>query len=132
MAIKFKTALAVLSAAGEWHDYTDMVKFRGFGWKRNDVDSDKTTRVVANAQMRRFRLGQKRTLTFELLSTDDTDRLAQMDDDLSQVEFTARVADLHGEREMIFYCTSFAATLAEIFDDGTAEWESGTFDLVEC
>ena len=34
------------------HDYSSFVEYKGYGWSRNDLDSEKTTRVK-NGDLRR-------------------------------------------------------------------------------
>lgn len=123
-------ALEILSRSGAWHDYTRYIRLKGAGWQRNDLDTEKTTRVKTG-RMRRDKLCEKRTCTYEVMPTADMAMLAQIDDDLSQDTFTARYSDLHGKRTSEFYCSSFEATLNEIEDDGTEIWEGKSFTIIE-
>lgn len=132
--------LKILSASGEWHDYTPLIKLRGAGWKRNDIDNAKAGRTK-DLHMRRGKLGEKRTCTYSLLQT-TRENAAQLDDDLRQETFRAVYADLHGQRESEFYCSEFEATLVVTHDnedeggDGdstttTELWESKPFNMIE-
>ncbi len=122
--------LQIKSPSGAWHDYTMVVKAKGFGWKRNDLDTEKSVRVK-NGRMRRDKITNKRTCEYDVMQTADKELLARLDDDLSQTEFTARYSDLHGKRESDFYCTSFEATLASVGEDGTEKWEGKPFTMIE-
>ena len=48
------------------HDYSTYVKSKGFGWSREDLDSDKTTRTK-NGKMRRHKITTKRKLSYAML-----------------------------------------------------------------
>lgn len=122
--------LEIQSASGEWHDYTRYIKLKGFGWKRNDLHSEKTVRVKTG-KMRIDKIGTKRTCSYEVMPTATQEVLIQMDDDLSQDSFNARYSDLHGKKTAEFYCSSFEATLAEVEDDGTEIWEGQSFTMIE-
>lgn len=110
------------------HDYSRYVKRKGFGWSRNDLDSEKTTRTKAGT-MRRVKIGTKRKLTFSVMNMPQT-ILAQLDDDLSDNTFVATYLDLHGVMTKTFYCSSFSATLAECSDSNQI-WEDGAFSMTE-
>lgn len=112
----------------DWHDYSDMVKLSGVGWKRNDLDADGSGRTL-DGLMWRSVVARKRTLEFTLMP-DRLDRYASLDTDLQQPFFEAQVSDLHGTLTMTFYCSSFAATLD--IDTGTStEWSGGRFTIIE-
>lgn len=111
------------------HDYSQYIERSGYGWARNDLDSDKTTRLK-NGNMRRYKITTKRTLSYTLM-TNSREILAQLDDDLSRTTFSATYYDLHGEQTRTFYCSSFAVTLSEVQDDTTDQWEGASFTIVE-
>lgn len=111
------------------HDYSRLVKRRGVGWKRNDLDSEQTKRTKA-ATMRRDKIGTKRTVSYDILPIATQSELAQLDDDLSQTTFSARYLDLHGVMTRIFYCSSFSATLDGVHGE-ESHWSGGTFNIIE-
>ena len=47
------------------HDYSPYVKSKGFGWSREDLDSDKTIRTK-NGKMRRHKITTKRKLSYTM------------------------------------------------------------------
>lgn len=122
--------LKILSSSGEWHDYTSCIKAKGFGWKRNDLDSEKTVRVKTG-RMRRDKITNKRTCSYDVMPTVSQETLVQMDDDLSQDTFIAEYSDLHGTRQSEFYCSSFEAKLVEVLENGTEKWEGQPFNMIE-
>lgn len=111
------------------HDYSRLVKRRGVGWKRNDLDSEQTKRTKAGT-MRRDKITTKRTVSFEILPTATQRELAQLDEDLSVETFSARYLDLHGVQTRTFYCSSFSATLDEV-RGGEGYWSGGAFNMIE-
>lgn len=111
------------------HDYSKFIKNTGYGWSRNDLDSDKSTRTK-DGRLRRDKIATKRKLTYELMGM-TRGQLAQLDDDLSQDTFDATFMDLHGQMTKEFYCSTFEANLTStVRDDGTA-WKSGAFSITE-
>lgn len=44
-------------------DYSDFIATKGYGWSRNDLDSDKTTRTK-DGKMRRDKITSKRKLNY--------------------------------------------------------------------
>lgn len=111
------------------HDYSPLVKRRGVGWKRNDLDNEQTKRTKAGT-MRRDKITTKRTVSYEIMPTATQEELAQLDDDLSEETFSARYLDLHGIQTRTFYCSSFSATLDEI-DGEEGHWSGGAFNMIE-
>lgn len=111
------------------HDYSHLVKRRGVGWKRNDLDSEKTKRTK-DGKLRRDKITTKRTVSYEILPIATQQELAQLDDDLSKATFSARYLDLHGIQTRTFYCSSFSATLDEVHD-GVSVWSGGAFNMIE-
>lgn len=109
-------------------DYSPLIIAKGYGWSRNDLDSEKTTRTK-NGRMRRDKITTKRKLEYTTRSAPRS-ILAQLDDDLSEPEFDAKYLDLHGERTSTFYCTSFKCNLEEAADDNEV-WGGATFNLTE-
>ena len=109
-------------------DYSQFVKRKGFGWSRNDLDSEKTTRTK-DGKLRRDKITTKRKCSYELMNM-SREELAQLDDDLSESTFSATYLDLHGVQTREFYCSSFAATLSDCSDDFT-QWEGASFNMTE-
>ena len=122
------TVFKVQVDANTWHDYSDMVKMSGFGWKRNDLDAEGSGRTL-DGVMHRAKIGTKRTLEFQLMP-DRASRYADLDTDLSPQTVTVQYADLHGTLTKTFYCSSFSATLDLDIADST-EWSGGSFTLIE-
>lgn len=120
--------LKILSASGEWHDYSRFIKRKGCGWSRDDLDSENTVRPK-NGRLRRDKITEKRNLSYDVMNMKRAE-LAQLDDDLSQPTFTATFLDLHGKQTREFYCSSFKATLGEITDED-GQWEDATFNMHE-
>lgn len=120
--------LKILSASGEWHDYSRYIQRRGLGWTRNDLDTEKTVRTK-DGRLRRDKIGSKRTCDYGLMPMTQ-ELTAQLDDDLSQDTFQAMYSDLHGTQTREFYCSSFNATLAEVLG-GIEYWENAAFNMIE-
>lgn len=110
------------------HDWSSVIQRKGYGWTRNDLDSDSTKRPK-NGIMRRDKIGTKRKLSFTTMPL-PRERLALLDDDLSATFFDAKYLDLHGVMTRTFYCTSFETTVGEVGDDHE-EWESASFNIIE-
>lgn len=111
------------------HDYTGRIEMSGYSWSRNDIDSEKTTRLK-NGNMRRKKLTTKRKLQFRVLPNMPVEELAQLDDDLALDTFSAKYYDLHGEQTRTFYCSSFSATL-DYVDGGFSVWSGAEFSIIE-
>lgn len=111
------------------HDYSAFVEFKGYGWSRNDLDSEKTTRVK-NGDLRRKKVTTKRKLTYKVFNM-TRQELAQLDDDLSLETTPVDYLDLHGERSSEFYCSSFAVEMDGFDVNGVDQWGSATFSLIE-
>ena len=110
------------------HDWSRLIESKGYGWTRNDLDSDQTKRPK-NGIMRRDKIGSKRKLSFTTMPA-PREKLAQLDDDLSATFFQATYLDLHGVMTRTFYCTSFETTAEEV-GDGHESWASAAFSLIE-
>ncbi len=117
-----------VEAGSEWHDYSDMVKMKGYGWARNDLDADGSGRTMGG-DMWRAKIGAKRALEYQLMP-DRAARYAALDDDLSPKFVRVRYADLHGIQVRTFYCSKFSCTLDADLDD-EPEWSGGSFSLIE-
>lgn len=111
------------------HDYSRFIQRKGYGWSRNDLDSEQTTRLK-NGTMRRHKITTKRKLSYTLMNMNRA-QLAQLDNDLSAATFTAKYLDLHGPSTRTFYCSSFAATCAEVVENETDVWEGASFSMTE-
>lgn len=111
------------------HDYSKWIKDEGYDWSRDDLDSEKTTRVKSG-EMRRDKITEKRNLTYKMLPMPE--RLAsQLDDDLHANQFTVQYHDLHGTQTREFYCSKFPAQLRQIIDEGNLLWQGISFNLHE-
>lgn len=110
------------------HDWSYLVKSKGYGWTRNDIDTNKSLRPKTGL-MRRDKIGTKRKLSFTTIPA-PREVLEQLDNDLSQTFFQATYLDLHGVMTRTFYCTKFETSLAEV-TDGYETWESATFNITE-
>ena len=112
------------------HNYTKYVKARGgLKWARNDVDSKKSVRVVAGANMRRDKLGTKRTMTWDLLRMPEAD-FAQLDTDVSDTFYTATIRDPHGQSSITAYTSKVEGTLV-LDEDENRFWEDISFEMAE-
>lgn len=111
------------------HDYTKFIQSKGYGWSRNDIDSEKTTRTK-DGNMRRDKVTTKRKLSFTVAHM-SRDELAQLDDDLSNPTFQATFYDLHGAQTLEFYCSSFSVTLSDVQDGIHDHWEAASFNMTE-
>ena len=109
-------------------DYSFAIATKGYGWSRNDLDSDKTTRTK-DGTMRRDKITTKRKLRYTTHSV-KRDVLAKLDDDLNKPTCTVQYLDLHGMRTSTFYCSSMECTLEEAADDNEV-WGGATFNLTE-
>lgn len=110
------------------NDWSRHVIRKGYSWKRNDLDSEKTTRTKAGT-MRRDKICTKRTLSFEAFNLTRA-QLAALDNDLSDATFSATYLDIHGEMTKTFYCSSFSTNLEEV-QDGVDRWGNATFTIIE-
>lgn len=110
------------------HDYSRFIKQKGFGWSRNDLDSEKTTRTK-DGRMRRDKITTKRKLSYTMMRM-SREEMAQLDMDLGAATFPVKYRDLHGDMTRTFYCSSFSATLSDVQDENDI-WEGATFSLIE-
>lgn len=122
------TVFKILTAPDTWHDYSDMVKMSGFGWKRNDLDAEGSGRTL-DGVMHRSKIATKRTIEFQLMP-DRASRYADLDTDLSPQTVTVQYSDLHGILTKTFYCSSFSATL-DLDIANAPDWSGGSFTLIE-
>ena len=111
------------------HDYSKHIKAKGYGWERNDLDTEKTVRTK-DGRLRRDKIGTKRKLRYSVAGL-TREQLAQLDDDLSRATFRARFMDLHGAMEREFYCSGFSATLNTVYADDAGSWEAAEFSMIE-
>ena len=110
------------------HDWSSLIESKGYGWARNDLDSDQTKRPK-NGVLRRVKIGTKRKLSFTTLPA-PRQMMAKLDDDLSATFFDAKYLDLHGVMTKTFYCSSFETSVAEAGGDQET-WLSAAFTLIE-
>lgn len=111
------------------HDYSQWVEDGGYSWSRDDLDSEKTTRV-RTGNMRRYKVTEKRNLTYKMRSMPET-LAAQLDTDLHENTFMATYHDLHGGQTREFYCSQFPANLRQVIDEGNLMWENISFNIHE-
>lgn len=111
------------------HNYTGFIEMSGYSWSRNDIDSSKTTRLK-NGNMRRKKLTTKRKLQFKTLPHIPTDKLVQLDTDLSAETFSVEYQDLHGIQTRAFYCSSLSLS-AEYADGDSMKWSGAEFSVIE-
>mgnify|MGYP001032293178 CR=1 FL=1 len=110
------------------HDWSGIIQSKGYGWTRNDLDTDQTKRPK-NGVLRREKIGTKRKISFTTMPA-PREKLAQLDDDLSEEFFDATYLDLHGVMTRTFYCTSFETSVVEVGEDYES-WSSATFSMIE-
>lgn len=110
------------------HDYSRFVERKGYGWQREDLDSENTSRTK-DGKMRRDKITTKRKLSYTIMNM-SRKQLAQLDDDLSAPTFSATYLDLHGRQTRTFYCSSFSCTLDEL-SDSDGSWEGSSFNMIE-
>lgn len=110
------------------HDYSRFIERKGYGWSRNDLDSEQTTRLK-NGTMRRHKITTKRKLSYMLINMSRAE-LAQLDDDLSRNTVSVKYLDLHGVQTRTFYCSSFSAELSDV-SNGEDHWDGATFSITE-
>lgn len=111
------------------HDYSEFIKRKGYGWSRNDLDSEKSTRTK-DGKMRRDRITTKRKLSFALGGM-TREQLGQLDEDLFLLSFTVSYLDLHGQQTREFYCSTFNADMVTSTNTGPGSWEAAEFTITE-
>lgn len=111
------------------HDYTAWIADEGYKWSRDDLDSEKTTRVK-NGTMRRDKITEKRNLSYSMIDMPES-LAAQLDTDLHASQFSVKYHDLHGEQTRKFYCSQFPCNLKQIIDEGNLMWSGISFNLHE-
>lgn len=111
------------------HDYARWVADGGYGWSRDDLDSEKTKRVK-NGTMRRDKITEKRNLSFTMLPMPEA-LAAQLDTDLHESTFRVQYHDLHGDQTRAFYCSQLPAKLRQVVDGGNLLWDGISFSLHE-
>lgn len=111
------------------HDYTAWVKDGGYKWSRDDLDSNKTTRVKSGL-MRRQKITEKRNLSYTMMPMPEA-LAAQLDTDLHAQEFSVTYHDLHGDQTRTFYCSQLPAELRQVIDEGNLMWDGMTFNIHE-
>lgn len=110
------------------NDYSSAIEAKGYGWSRNDLDSENTTRTK-DGRMRRDKITTKRKLSYTTRSI-PRNMLARLDNDLNKTTCTVKYLDLHGIRTSEFYCSSMECTLEQAADDNEV-WGGATFNLIE-
>ena len=110
------------------NDYSSAIEAKGYGWSRNDLDSENTTRTK-DGRMRRDKITTKRKLSYTTRSI-PRDMLAKLDDDLNKTTCTVKYLDLHGIRISEFYCSSMECTLEQAGDYNEV-LGGATFNFIE-
>lgn len=110
------------------HDYSRYIEEKGYGWSRNDLDSEDTTRLK-NGTLRRHKITTKRKLSYTMMNM-SRELLSQLDRDLSKPTLRVTYLDLHGRSTRSFYCSSFQATLSSV-SNGEDRWEGASFSMTE-
>ncbi len=110
------------------NDWTPLIESGGYGWKRNDLDGDNTTRTKSG-RLRRDKVAEKLTLSYKVRFT-SRENLSKLNNDLRQETFYATVLDLSGPVTKEFYCSSFSTTLDGIYS-GTEFWQGAEFTIIE-
>jgi hypothetical protein len=111
------------------HDYSKYIKDEGYIWSRDDLDSEKTTRVKSG-NLRRDKITEKRNLSFKMRDMPES-LAAQLDTDLLQATFSVKYHDLHGDMTRTFYCSQFPANLRQVIDEGNLMWSGISFNIHE-
>ncbi len=111
------------------HNYSGFIQRRGYGWSREDLDGEQTTRTRSGT-LRRQKIAEKRKLSYQLTHMSRAE-LAALDEDLSAATFYATYLDLHGPQTRTFYCSSFSAGLSDVLDGDHEVWHDASFHLIE-
>lgn len=111
------------------HDYSRWIEDGGYDWSRDDLDSDKTTRVKTG-RMRRCKITEKRNLSYKMRSMPEA-LAAQLDTDLHKQTFNVTYHDLHGDMTREFYCSQFPGKLHQVIDQNNLLWDGISFNLHE-
>ena len=110
------------------HDYSRFIQRKGYGWSREDLDSENTQRTKGG-KLRRDKIATKRKLSYTLMKM-TREQFAQLDNDLSSPTFSATYLDLHGQQTRTFYCSSFSAALVEAAGR-EGQWDEASFNMIE-
>lgn len=110
------------------HDYSRYIESKGYGWSREDLDTENTVRTK-DGRLRREKITTKRKLSYKLMNM-SRELLTQLDNDLSQPTFYATYLDLHGRMSREFYCSSFRTDL-DTAADGRQQWSGASFNMIE-
>lgn len=110
------------------HDWSYLIEWRGYGFNRNDLDGEETTRVKSGT-MRRKKITEKLTIPMKTISA-PRETLAALDADLRRETFAATVRTLDGSVTKKFYCSSFETALAGVVN-GVEMWDGAEFTLIE-
>lgn len=122
--------LSILSPQREWHHYTPWILADQFEVVDDDVDSEKTTRIKKDAEMRRDKLAEKWSANIALI--DYPHRLCgQLFTDLRQTMFQARIMTPLGLQQRYFYCSSRPASLGMVLSDDEEDlvWSNVKFSI---
>lgn len=110
------------------HDWSRFIEWRGYGFSRNDLDDETTTRTKGGT-MRRKKITEKLTIPLKTMSMSQ-ENLAALNEDLSQQTFAATVQTLNGPVTKEFYCSSFKTSLIGVVN-GVEMWDGAEFTLIE-
>lgn len=111
-------------------DITEFVSSGGIGWERNDIDSDKTTRMISG-NMYRKRVTKKRKLSISLLRL-TTEQLQKVITAIAPefISVTYLEPEACAQVTKTFYGSSVSSTTWMTIDDITY-WEGTKFNIVE-
>ncbi len=111
-------------------DLTELVLSGGVGWERNDIDSDKTTRML-DGSMYRKRIAKKRKLSIQLVRL-TTEQLRQVVEAIAP-EFicvTYLEPEVCAQVTKTFYGSSVSSK-TWMTVNGVTYWDGTKFNIVE-
>lgn len=111
-------------------DITELVASGGIGWERNDIDSDKTTRML-DGTMYRKRVTKKRKLSISLLRL-TTEQLQKVVAALAPEFVTVTYVDpeVCGQVTKTFYGSTVSSSTWMTIG-GVTYWSGTKFNIVE-
>lgn len=119
---------SIKGPSGDWHNYTPWVLADGYGLNDEDVDSEQTTRVKKDAEMRRDKLAEKWNPSIELREMPN-DMCKQLFLDLRQTFFEARILTPLGMVQKEFYCSRRPASIGMIINEDNITWQKVSIGL---
>lgn len=111
-------------------DITEFVSSGGLGWERNDIDSDKTTRML-NGDMYRKRVTKKRKLSISLLRL-TTEQLQKIVVALAPefISVTYLEPEVCAQVKRTFYGSTVSSS-TWMTVGGATYWDGTKFNIVE-